>query len=423
MSVEQARGDVQPTPPGKLTFLTVATIRGGAEEWLLQCAEHALRSSWDVTVALPRGAGTDSLAASLAEVGAAVHPLSLHYTRSRPRSARLRRPLAFLALLGATLRVVEERRGIFVVNAGLPRQGLAVLIGLAVRRAPTLVVFHLTRRHSRVGIIHRRVYAWARRREQRWQTVSKGAQADLCSAFGVKAEHVDVVPNGIRLDRFAPLLSSEERERARRAIGVPTDAPVLITVAALRTVKGFADLVAAAPAVLNRHPDATFLWVGEGPDEEVSKALVSDRRLEGHVRLLGRREDVPSLLALADVFVFPSHAEGYPLAVLEAMAAGLPVVAAAAPGTTELITDSVDGLLFPVADRAAMAGAICQVLDSPEIGSRLASAARGKVGTWTIEDAFSATFKNLPEPRYGRPWVSPRPFRKRTRRRAGQPPI
>jgi glycosyltransferase involved in cell wall biosynthesis len=145
-----------------------------------------------------------------------------------------------------------------------------------------------------------------------------------------------------------------------------------VTTARLDAQKGLLHLVEAARAV----PAAVFLIAGEGPERTDLEAAARRSAVEDRVRLLGPRDDVPALLAACDVFVLPSLFEGAPLAILEAMAAGRPVVASRIGGVDELLLDGVTGLLVPPADPAALAGAILRLIATPALRVRLADAGR-----------------------------------------------
>ena len=154
--------------------------------------------------------------------------------------------------------------------------------------------------------------------------------------------------------------------------------PRMVMVGRLAAPKDPVTLVRALAAV--RPPFAATI-VGDGPDRGAVEAEVRAAGLEGAVDLAGERHDVPSLLADADVFVLSSRSEGAPLSVLEAMAAGLPVVASAVGGVPEIVADGATGLLVPPGDAAALATALEQVLADSALRRRLGAAGRERVRT------------------------------------------
>jgi glycosyltransferase involved in cell wall biosynthesis len=184
----------------------------------------------------------------------------------------------------------------------------------------------------------------------------------------------EVVVHGIELT--AVRSAESNRERIRSEIGANESDVVVVTVANYRQQKAYPNLFAAARTVLPRCPSAFFVAVGQGPLREQIEAehAALDRR--DRFALLGRRDDVPAVLAAGDVFVLASDYEGLPVALMEAAAIGLPVVATAVGGVPEVITDGVEGLLVPPRDPAALADAIERVVADGALRARLAATAR-----------------------------------------------
>ena len=176
----------------------------------------------------------------------------------------------------------------------------------------------------------------------------------------------------------------------RTILGIPAGDPLLLWVGRLDPVKGLDVLVEAATRVVRIHA-AQIAIVGEGPYCPELKRLVTDSGIAERVHLLGPRDDVARLLKAADVFVFPSRTEGLPNAVLEAMAAGLPVVTTDAPGCRDLIEHDRTGLIVPVDNSAALAASICRLLSDGGLGTRLARAAAEYVSrNFRLEQCFGA---------------------------------
>jgi glycosyltransferase involved in cell wall biosynthesis len=173
-----------------------------------------------------------------------------------------------------------------------------------------------------------------------------------------------VVPLGIDLARFA---------NGRRVL----EGRIVGNVARLAEQKGHRDLIAAAPIVLGQHPDVRFVVAGDGELRDELEELA--RPLGDRFVLLGERDDVPDLLASFDVFAFPSRFEGLCLAVIEAQAAGVPVVATPVGGIRETVVDGDTGRLVPLRDVDALAAAIVEALDQPETAHRMAETARSRV--------------------------------------------
>ncbi|MFC6733723.1 glycosyltransferase [Haladaptatus sp. DYSN1] len=183
---------------------------------------------------------------------------------------------------------------------------------------------------------------------------------------GANREVVNVVRNGRDIDGYNVAIPA----RYRQTVGIP-QGPVVGTVGRLVKRKGHLDLIAAWPTVQNEHPDSQLVLVGEGPEREALERQTEELGISDSVHLLGSRHDVPELLALFDLFVFPSYYEGLPGALLEAMCAGLPIITTPVDGCAELISDEKQGLHIPVGDSAAIGAAINRLLSDEGLGSKL----------------------------------------------------
>jgi glycosyltransferase involved in cell wall biosynthesis len=172
----------------------------------------------------------------------------------------------------------------------------------------------------------------------------------------------------------------------RAALGIATDETVVGLVARLdHWAKGHAELFQALAKVRDRYP-IRCLIIGGGRRQPEMAAMVRDLSLTPFVNFLGHRADVPDLLAALDIFVLPSHSEGISRALLEAMAAGLPVVVSNVGGSPEVVQHEIDGLLVPVKDVAALAQALIRLLSDPALAQRLGLAASQRVaGNFSLD--------------------------------------
>lgn len=203
----------------------------------------------------------------------------------------------------------------------------------------------------------------------RYIAVSNEVKERLCQDLQVPELKVRVVRNGVRLAPFAQAAESAFRAKLTGR----TECPIVFTSARLHSQKGHVYLLEAAALV----PNALFILAGDGPERQRLEELSRKLGLEARVRFLGHRQDVAKLLASCDLFVLPSLYEGLPLSVLEAMAAGKPVVATAVGGTDEAVVHGATGLLVPPGDSAELAAAIRTMLSERALAARLAEA--GKV--------------------------------------------
>jgi glycosyltransferase involved in cell wall biosynthesis len=160
---------------------------------------------------------------------------------------------------------------------------------------------------------------------------------------------------------------------------VAESSPIVTVVANLRRSKGHALFLEAWPAVLRAFPKARALLVGDGPLRDAVRAKIVALGVGDSVQLLGSRPDVPALLALSEVVAQPSLREGFPNAILEALAAGRPVVATDVGGTREAIDHERTGLLVPSGDASALAAGLVRLLSNPDEARGLGHAGRRHV--------------------------------------------
>jgi glycosyltransferase involved in cell wall biosynthesis len=182
-----------------------------------------------------------------------------------------------------------------------------------------------------------------------------------------------LIPNGIPTDEYAP--DPNRRRRWRQRHGLEPEAIVLTHVGRFAPPKNHALLIEAF-AQLRTHTPLYLLLVGGGELENAVRQQVVERGLQERVRFLGVRADVPAILNASDLFVLSSRWEGNPLSVMEAMAAGLPVVSTAVGGVPELVREGETGLLVPSGDAAALARALQALVDDPVRRQAMGAAAR-----------------------------------------------
>jgi len=304
----------------------------------------------------------EQLLAGLDEPAVVIHPRSPELARlsslasTRPYDPGRAAPSLFVHLV-RELRALRPRVA-HVVDVW----PLAVLAARAAR-VPRIVVTHhtpeLPRRDNLVG-------------RTLWR-LGELARPDLIytSASDRARDGGDgvVIELGLDLARF----DVERRAHDGRVIG---------NVARLVEQKDQRSLVAAAPEILTRFPDARFVVVGDGPLRDDLERRAAGLPFE----FTGERDDVPDLLAGFDVFAFPSLYEGLCLAVIEAQAAGLPVVATPVGGIRETAVDGETGLLVPPQDAHALAAAVCRLLEDSDLAARLAAEAKRRVrGRYSVE--------------------------------------
>ena len=206
--------------------------------------------------------------------------------------------------------------------------------------------------------------------------VSDDVRDFLVQRVGVPVGRIRVVSNGVPVDEKP---SHARLSTLRRNLGLNGHIRVVGTVGSLYPVKGHKYLIDAAVHVIRRCPDVTFLLVGRGGLREELEAQAISVGVAPYIRFLGHRDDVPDLLGVCDLFVLPSLSEGMPLALLEAMAAGVPSVAARVGGVREVIEDGKSGVLIPPGDSHALAEGIIKLLEDRTLARQMGKYARDAV--------------------------------------------
>jgi glycosyltransferase involved in cell wall biosynthesis len=211
----------------------------------------------------------------------------------------------------------------------------------------------------------------------RYVAVSQAMADEMARDHVVPARKLRVVRNSVPAQAF----NRPPDPALRATLTGARDRAVVLTLARLVWRKGLGTLLDAAALV----PEVVFAIAGEGDERSVLETRIRQLGLEERVRILGQRDDIPALLASCDLFVLPSLFEGLPLSILEAMAAGKPVIATAVPGTREAVREGETGLLFPPGDAPALAHAITSVLADQGLAARL-----GRAGQVRVRQEFSA---------------------------------
>jgi glycosyltransferase involved in cell wall biosynthesis len=190
-----------------------------------------------------------------------------------------------------------------------------------------------------------------------------------------------------------------ERDAFRRELGLGRDTRLVVTVARLTRQKGIDDLLHAASAARDALPDAVFLIVGRGELRDALRETARRLDLGDRARFLGLRHDVERILSCADLLVLPSLWEGFGLVLLQAMDAGLPIVATRAGAIPEVVVDGETGLLAPPRDPDSLATAILRVLRNPDRAAAMGRAGRERLGrSFSIEEevrAHAALYEEL----------------------------
>lgn len=297
-------------------------------------------------------------------------------------------PLRDLASLWRLWRAMRALRPV-VSNVGTPKAGLLGGIAAWLNRVPCrFYTLHGLRFETASGL-KRRILIYAERLACRFAhrvvCVSHSVR-EKAIAFGLTNRERTLVLgsgscNGVDASRFAPNPKLIQRAAAlRRQLGIPERAPVILFVGRLTRDKGIPELMEAFLQLDKQFPEVRLLLAGCFEKEDPLPADIR-RRLARHPHIIfaGPVQDTPSFYAAADIVVLPSHREGLPTVVLEAQAAGRPVVGAQATGIVDVVTDGETGLLFPVGDVAALTRALARLVTDKDLAGKLERAGQEQV--------------------------------------------
>ncbi|HEX8172612.1 MAG TPA: glycosyltransferase [Thermoanaerobaculia bacterium] len=346
----------------RLLWLLDSLNVGGAEALTVSFARNIDRARYELFVCYLKSIEGSPIEEQLRAAGATVVKIGARNLRD-------------LAAFRRLLRFVRDEK-IDLIHAHLTYSAIWASLVARLTRVPALATLHVAPpagrgRHAMRDRILRFVL-------NRWGTaavmVSDSLRNDYLAGGGLAARKMRTLHNGIDLGRFARD-RDECRARIAAAFDIPRDAPLVITVSVLRAPKGIDVLLQAARSI----PDAWFLIVGDGEMREAWPRLAQELGVADRVRWAGYRADVDALLAGCDLFVLPTRADAFPTVLMEAMAAGLPVVASDDGGVPEIVERDVTGTLVPVDDSNALASAITTLLGDAALRARMSAAAKQSV--------------------------------------------
>jgi glycosyltransferase involved in cell wall biosynthesis len=359
----------------KVLQLIPTLDRSGAEKQMAMLARGLPRDRFRVEVAALTRSGP--LEAELEEAGI---PVTIIGKPMRVDPFALARLVRFLK--AGSFDVVQT--WIFAANAyGRVASRLA--------RVPVVVVAEMAvdlwkGRGERM--VDRRLSTWCDR-----LVGNSHAVVDFYRRLGVPEDRLAMIYSGVE-DEEPPAI---DPAAVRAEFGFPADAHLALFAGRLAEQKRVDDLLKALDLLQHVQPELRTLIAGEGPLRARLEETARAYRLDGRVRFLGHREDVPRLLAAADLLVLPSSYEGLPNVVLEAMRFCKPVVATAAPGTTEVVVDGETGLLVPIGDQVRLTRAIREVVRDPGLARRLGEAGRARADAHFTAAAMIDHFAELYE--------------------------
>ncbi|MFH1245579.1 MAG: glycosyltransferase family 4 protein [Candidatus Omnitrophota bacterium] len=212
---------------------------------------------------------------------------------------------------------------------------------------------------------------------ERCIAISEAVGEHLANDFKVDRKKFVIVHNGVEIEKFDPCkFTAQDKTAFKKNYHLEITAPLIGTVARLSSVKGQRYLISAMERIHKENPAVQLLLVGDGPEKNKLTQMVEDLGLEKNIFFVPATLDTSMPLSLMDVFVFPSLLEGLGLAIIEAQAMGVPVVATDVGGIYTLVKDGVNGFLVPPKDSKALAQAILKLLKDKELAGTFSQRAR-----------------------------------------------
>ncbi len=347
----------------KLRILHLSSARslGGGERHLADLACALVARGHEVYAALPpRSPLRDEL-----DCLPAANVLTL----------RLRNSLDLTSAMELARRVREHK--IEIVHAHVARDyPLAALAVWRSRQTKLIITRHVLFRLNRV-------HALTFRHVRRVIAVSQAVERALIAQKIFPARKLTVIPNGIDFHRFDTSLQGFDREAFRRRMNIPRGSSLVGTVGEIKRQKGHEEYLRAAAIIAREHKDTHFIIAGAdttstGAHRAALDQLVNELGLTKRVHFTGWIDEVAPLMAALDVYVSASHTESFGLAIVEAMAAGLPVVATATEGAREIIEHEETGVIVPPGNPEALASAVLHLLRDKDQRARLGTLARAQ---------------------------------------------
>jgi glycosyltransferase involved in cell wall biosynthesis len=331
-------------------FVCTALQRAGAETQVAALALALKARGWEVAVASMTP--PTAFAEELREAGVAVESLGMRRGFANP-----------VALLG--LRRIIKRRRPSVLHSHLVHANVLARLTRAICEVPVLV--STAHSISDGGRLRRWGYRLTDRLTDVTTNVSRAAVERYVEAGAAPPGRIRFMPNGLETERFAA--DPAARAKLRGELDV-RERFVWLAVGRFEEAKDYRNMLEAFARVARDRADAVLLVAGGGSLEQQVRALVKKLGLAACVRFLGVRRDVPQLMSAADAYVLSSAWEGMPMVLLEASAAGLPVVATQVGGNGEVVLDGRSGLLVPPKDPAALAAAVVKTMELSECERR-----------------------------------------------------
>ena len=367
-----------------------STTYGGCEKQMHFLAGKMVEKGYKVTFAVPAVSGVDSFATELQGSG-------VHVVRIPGFGSGI--PLDWLRVYDSLRRLIRTLQpAVIHIPLQWPYRNLLSLSAARMGRVKYIVQFHLVPPPSMfyperylLGPLAGRLL----RSADFLATVSEGNRRKLLQTFRLDPRSIKVVVNGLEFDE---MIACPDADVARlREKMDAAGKSIVAVVARLARQKDHITLINAAPEILKAHPGTVFAIAGDGPLREKLERKVADLGVETSFRFLGNIREIPALLHAADIFVLPTRFEGFPLTVMEAMAAGKGIVVSRVDGVEDLVEHGRTGLLVEIGDHRDLARNVVRLLSDAGLRRRMGAAAGESIRRicGAVADTWDSIYREL----------------------------
>jgi glycosyltransferase involved in cell wall biosynthesis len=377
----------RPSSPSVL-HVAVTYRRAGTEQIVLDLAKRSIADGTNIAIVIPPSPLLDTMAADARHMGADVFRIGPLFESGRPRIRNAR------SLYGV-MRSMQP----WIVHFHFPWAPTCAesIIAARIARAPVLI------RTEHNPIVS------ALTCKQRWmlKCVDPMVNQFVCVSSGSLQTHVvnggrdpsrcRLILNGIEVSTRTGEDSVTDRARVRSSLGLPPEAPVCVMVGALEERKGVLDFVRAARVASTQHPDMRFVVVGDGGSRAAAEELATRCGLGDRTYFVGYRTDVEAILAACDIYVQPSQYEGLSIAMLEALAAGLPMVTTRVDGVHDVFPDERGVICVDVGDTTGLGEGMARLGSDATLRRELAGASVARVRETFTADRMYESYRDLYE--------------------------
>jgi len=275
-----------------------------------------------------------------------------------------------------------------LIHAHASKPGFITRLAAFGTGIPVIYSPHCFPFHPGIGRFKAKLLAILERSAARYLTTHiitvSNAERDLALRYQIdRKDKFTTIYSGVKMKQFNTPI---DRPAIRKSLGVSKETILIGTVGRLSKQKGVNDFIESAEIIHTERPDTRFIWVGDGPLESMARNTVKSKGLSHIFYFMGQRKDVPNILRVMNCFVLSSHWEGFSLAILEAMAAGLPIVATRVTGADEAIVEGENGFLVAPKDPTAIGRAVLKIINNRDLALQF-----GTFGRQRVEKYFNRT--------------------------------